>query len=247
MPEVRDRQRAQRILDAAAELVLRWGSKRVTIEEVAKHAGVGKGTVYLHFESRAWLFMCVVMRESVDLIDELVASITRDPAAVLLAEQVRLTFLGVQRRPLLRAMSVRDIELLGELAHEGAIEPLRDLRGGFAEEFFVLMREHGLLRTDLDIDTQQHVVGAVQTGFYMYEPVPGAPESDPGTTASALSHTLRAAVQHPGAPDPAALAAVVPTVLAMYERLRAGLEATIAAQPVKASQATAATGRSTAM
>ena len=109
MKDTGQRRRAQRILDAGADLVLRWGYKRVTIEEVAKHAGVGKGTVYLHFESRAWLFMCVVMRESIALIDELVASIERDPAAVLLAEQVRLTFLGVQRRPLLRAMSVRDM------------------------------------------------------------------------------------------------------------------------------------------
>jgi len=45
--------RELRILDATADLVLRWGTKRVTIEEVAKRAGVGKGTVYLHFESRA--------------------------------------------------------------------------------------------------------------------------------------------------------------------------------------------------
>jgi AcrR family transcriptional regulator len=237
MRDAGQRHRAQRILDAAADLVLRWGYKRVTIEEVAKHAGVGKGTVYLHFESRAWLFMCVVMRESIALIDELVASIKRDPAAVQLAEQVRLTYLGVQRRPLLRAMSVRDMELLGELAHERAIEPLRDLNGTFAVEFFELLREHGLLRTDLDIDTQQHLVGAVQTGFYLFEPVPGAAAADPETTAGVLSHTVRAAVQHPSAPDPAALAAVVPTALAMYERLRAGLEATIAAQPAKANQA----------
>ena len=46
---VKPEERAGRILDAAAELLLRWGYKRVSIEEIARHAGIGKGTVYLHF------------------------------------------------------------------------------------------------------------------------------------------------------------------------------------------------------
>ena len=219
-------QRAQRILDSASELVLRWGSKRVTIEEVAKHAGIGKGTVYLHFTSRAWLFTCVLMRESLGVVDALVAAIRRDPAAALMAEQTRLAFLEVQRRPLMRAMFVRDRELLGELAHEGAVEPLREWNGDLAADLFELLREHGLLRTDIDVDTQQYVVGAVQTGFYLHQP-----DTDPETAAAALRHTIHAAVEPPGVADPDALAAVAPAILARYERFRATLAAAIAGQP----------------
>jgi AcrR family transcriptional regulator len=219
-------QRAQRILDSASELVLRWGSKRVTIEEVAKHAGIGKGTVYLHFTSRAWLFTCVLMRESLAVVDALVAEIRRDPAAALMAEQTRLAFLEVQRRPLMRAMFVRDRELLGELAHEGAVEPLREWNGDLAADLFRLLREHGLLRTDIDVDTQQYVVGAVQTGFYLHQP-----DTDPETAAAALSYTIHAAVEPPGDADPNALAAVAPAILARYERFRATLAAAIAGLP----------------
>jgi AcrR family transcriptional regulator len=220
-------QRAQRILDSASELVLRWGSKRVTIEEVAKHAGIGKGTVYLHFTSRARLFMCVLMRESLGVVDALTAAIRRDPAAVLMAEQARLAFLEVQRRPLMRAMFVRDRELLGELAHEGAVEPLREWNGDLAADLFRLLREHRLLRTDIDINTQQYVVGAVQTGFYLHQP-----DTDPETAAAALSHTIHAAVEPPGVADPNGLAAVAPAILARYEQFRATLAAAIAEQPV---------------
>jgi AcrR family transcriptional regulator len=234
MSDTGQRQRAQRILDSAAELVLRWGYKRVTIEEVARHAGIGKGTVYLHFESRAWLFMCVLMRESLGLVDELAAAIERDATAVLPAEQARLGYLGVQRRPLLRAMFVRDNDLLGELAHEGAINPVREWKGELAFEQFHLLREHGLMRTDLDLDTQKYVVGAVQTGFYLHQSAPGSPDADPQVAATALSHTIQAAVQPPGSPDPEALAAVVPAVLATYQRLRASLAAAIDGRPVKA-------------
>jgi AcrR family transcriptional regulator len=224
------RRRAQRILDAAADLALRWGYKRVTVEEVAKRAGVGKGTVYLHFESRAWLFMCVLMRESLGLLDELAEQIRRDPASVLPAEQARLTYLAVLRRPLLRAMFFRDAELLGDLAHEEAVKPLRGLKANLGSEMFGLLREHGLMRTDLDVATQLYVVGAVQTGFYLYRP-----DTDPEAGAAALAHTIRAAVAPPGSPDPAALSRVAPLVLARCERFRDELVKAIESRPARAT------------
>jgi len=222
MAGVGNEQRAKRILDAAADLVLRWGYKRVTVEEVAKHAGVGKGTVYLHFSTRASLFMCVLMRDSLELVDELVEAIRLDPAAMLPAEQARLTYLGVMRRPLLRAMFGRDIDVLGDLAHETAAEPLRALKTNLAGELFQLLREHGLMRTDQDIDTQRYVLNAVQTGFYLSEPLT-AVSAPSEAAADALSYTIRHAVQTPGSPDPGALATLAPKVLAMYEQFQGTL------------------------
>jgi AcrR family transcriptional regulator len=231
----RHQQRAQRILDAAAGLVLRWGYRRVTIEEVARHAGIGKGTVYLHFDTRAWLFTCVLMRESLALVDELVAAIRREPLALLPSEQARLTYLGVVDRPLLRAMFGRDVELLGDLAHEAAVEPLRALKIDLVDELFALLREHGLMRTDLDIDTQRYILNAVQTGFWLSEPVAGVTAS-PEVAAVALSHTVRHAVQTPGSPDPKALAALAPKVIAMYEQFRARLAAALGGKTPEGSK-----------
>jgi AcrR family transcriptional regulator len=220
------RDRGERILDAAAELVLRWGYKRVTIEEVAKRAGIGKGTVYLHFRSRTWLFACVLMRESLAIVDELAAAVRRDPAMVLVAEQVRLTYLEVQRRPLLLALFARDDEVLGQLARDPDADPVRAWRGEFAADLFRLLREHGLLRTDLDLVTQMYVVGAVQTGFYLQQPALGSPEE----AAAALRHTVHAAVEPSTLPDPDALAAVAPAVLGRYEQFRATLTAALSAE-----------------
>jgi AcrR family transcriptional regulator len=217
--------RGERILDAAADLVLRWGYKRVTIEEVAKRAGIGKGTVYLHFRSRTWLFACVLMRESLGIVDELTAAVRRDPAAALVAEQVRLTYVEVQRRPLLRALFARDDEVLGELAREPDADPVRAWRGALAADLFRLLRAHGLMRTDLDLATQMYVVGAVQTGFYL-QPALGSPEE----TAAALHHTVHAAVEPRVAPDPETLAAVAPAVLARYEEFRTTLATAISEQ-----------------
>jgi AcrR family transcriptional regulator len=218
--------RGERILDAAADLVLRWGYKRVTIEEVAKRAGIGKGTVYLHFRTRTWLFVCVLMRESLDLVDELVAAIHRDAATVQIAEQVRLTYLEVQRRPLLRAMFTRDHEVLGDLARDPDADPVREWRAALAVDLFRLLRDHGLMRSDLGLTAQMYLVGAVQTGFYLQHPAPGSPED----VAAVLHHTVHAALEPPTDPDPAALAAVVPAVLERYRRFRATVADAIAAQ-----------------
>ena len=55
------RQRADRILDTARELLLLWGYRRVTIDELARRAGVGKGTLFRHFGDR-----CGLMRALLD-------------------------------------------------------------------------------------------------------------------------------------------------------------------------------------
>ncbi len=46
------RQREQEILQAAGDLFRRGDWHRTTIDEIAKNAEVGKGTVYLHFKSK---------------------------------------------------------------------------------------------------------------------------------------------------------------------------------------------------
>ncbi|HEY9418484.1 MAG TPA: helix-turn-helix domain-containing protein, partial [Pseudonocardia sp.] len=201
-------ERVGRILDAAADLMLRWGYKRVTVEEVAKHAGIGKGTVYLHFSTRGSLFMSVLTRESVDLVHELIEAIRADPVAMLPAEQAQANYLAVMRRPLLRAMFSRDLEVLGDLATEAADSPLRAMKLVLAGELFQLWREHGLLRTDLDIATQNYILNATQTGFYLSGSIGGC---DPlPDAAAALAHTVRQALHHPGTPDPEVLEALAP-------------------------------------
>ena len=40
------------ILDATDELLTRYGYKKMTIDDLAREVGIGKGTVYLHFPSK---------------------------------------------------------------------------------------------------------------------------------------------------------------------------------------------------
>src|SRR4051794_13779343 len=40
------------ILDAANRLLIRYGYKKMTVDDLAQEAGIGKGTVYLYFSSK---------------------------------------------------------------------------------------------------------------------------------------------------------------------------------------------------
>ncbi len=53
---------AKRLLDAAEARFRRFGYKRTTVEDLAAEAGTGKGSVYLHFESKQAVYLAVVER-----------------------------------------------------------------------------------------------------------------------------------------------------------------------------------------
>ena len=40
------------ILDATERLLARYGYRKMTVEDIAREVGVGKGTIYLHFSSK---------------------------------------------------------------------------------------------------------------------------------------------------------------------------------------------------
>ena len=228
----RHRERAERILDAAAELVLRWGYKRVTVEDIAKQAGVGKGTVYLHWRAREALFIAMLAREALAVLDEVLDATRQDSLEILPHRQISRVYLGVMRRPLLRATFGRDIEILGALAHEKSIVAVRDQKLDAVTELLALLRAHGLLRTDLDADAQVYALNAVTTGFYLVEPLmPGQPEPDLDVRARAIAQTVRNAFESPGPPDRAVLRTLAPKAIALYEQLREAYRERVQSDP----------------
>lgn len=50
----------EKILEAAEERLWRYGFKKTTIDEIAADAGVGKGTVYLHFDSKEDIALAII-------------------------------------------------------------------------------------------------------------------------------------------------------------------------------------------
>ena len=63
------RQREQQILDAALALFLEFGGDRVTVEMIADRVGIGKGTIYKHFETKNEIYLLLMLRYEEDLAE----------------------------------------------------------------------------------------------------------------------------------------------------------------------------------
>src|SRR5579871_676478 len=98
------RQREERILDAAATLLVRWGYRKTTIDDVAREAGVGKGTIYLHWKDKNELFRAAVIREEHRYSEDLQRRIAADPQGGLLHRVITHSMLATYSNPLMSAL-----------------------------------------------------------------------------------------------------------------------------------------------
>jgi AcrR family transcriptional regulator len=77
-PQLRNDTRA-RILEAAFERVAEFGLARLTMDEVARRAGVSRQTVYRYYASKDQLVMALVLREEEKFLDGIREAFARDP------------------------------------------------------------------------------------------------------------------------------------------------------------------------
>src|SRR4029453_4840546 len=89
---------------------------RVTTDEGAAGADIGKGTVYLHWKTREELFTAVFEREVLQAIADLLQALRQDPQVSLPHRFAHAYFLAIMHRPLLRGFVLGDADLLGKLA-----------------------------------------------------------------------------------------------------------------------------------
>lgn len=101
--------RHQRILAAAEELFATQGFAKTTVEEIAAAAGVSKGLVYRHYESKEALLEAIWLR----LVDDWTVATHRvkvsgGSLADAIGEAMRLSFEHVRATPLLRRLLAQD-------------------------------------------------------------------------------------------------------------------------------------------
>jgi AcrR family transcriptional regulator len=102
-----------RILDAAFEAVARFGLSRLTVDDVARLAGVSRQTVYRYFDSKDALILALVAREEEALLEGVRAAHREAPS---LREAIRRSVLfclrAAREHPLLDRLLASEPEVL---------------------------------------------------------------------------------------------------------------------------------------
>ncbi|HTP92403.1 MAG TPA: TetR/AcrR family transcriptional regulator [Xanthobacteraceae bacterium] len=137
-PDIRRRRKAERpgeILEAAFAEFSRNGYAATTLDQIAEHAGVTKGTIYVYFESKEHLFISMV-REFTKTAQDTVAELFEThegSTADLLRAQFSFIYQHIvedkRRREVVR-MLIAEAPRFPELAdryHEEILRPCLDM------------------------------------------------------------------------------------------------------------------------
>jgi AcrR family transcriptional regulator len=149
------------VLTAAADLIERWGYDKTTVDDIARAAGVAKGTIYLHWKTRDAVFVAVLRRERVLMLRAVSAGLAADPLPGP-RTLFRLLAAAVLDRPLVRAVLLNDLAILGKLADRQRSDT--GWRTSFAD-YLETLREHGAVRADWDDRHQVNFINATFMGL----------------------------------------------------------------------------------
>jgi AcrR family transcriptional regulator len=163
--------RADRILDTATELILRWGYNKTTIDDIARQSDVAKGTIYLHWKTREELFRALLKREQLAMAADFRQRIMSDPAGATLRGIFQHTARALMQRPLMKAFILRDIDVLGKLAQSEQSNSAYVQRLEGFKAYLEFLRAHQLVRDDLNVQAQVYVLSAVFMGFFLVAPL----------------------------------------------------------------------------
>jgi len=157
-------QREERILDAATRLLMRWGYRKTTIDDVAREAGVGKGTIYLHWKDKNQLFSAAIWRESQKTTEDMKQRLAADPDGGLFHRVWTHGMLAIFSNPLMAALMKGDADILQGLMSAFDQKTLNQLFGN-AEEYITQLQQAGLIRTDLPVSVITFLIGSLKLGI----------------------------------------------------------------------------------
>jgi AcrR family transcriptional regulator len=248
----RRQERAQRILDAASALILRYGYDDTTIEDIAREADVGKGTLYLHWNTREALFTSLILREKVAMAEDIKQRLADDPAGATLRGLLKHAALALLQRPLLKAILLHDTEVFGKLIQ-------REQSSALSTEVFVgfttyleALREQGLVRTDLSLHALVALFSSIFLGFFLARPLlPDAITPSEEELAELMAETGHRTLE-PRGPTPSSALQIASHTLTQYldhsvgkaqEQLQVGVQTALEDDRLSAHRPARARGR----
>lgn len=160
-----DPERRRLILDAAEKLLSHYGPSKTTINDIAREAGVGVGSVYLEFESKDEIVGVLSWRRHRRVLDAMREAATR----------------GSYVERLKRALEAR-IHALLEMSREGAhscdlvlckSQPVQKAHGRFREdelEFVAELLAAGTAAGELEVKEPRKAAELVQRAYATFSP-----------------------------------------------------------------------------
>lgn len=140
----------ERLLDAAEEKFRRHGYKRTTIDDVTAAAGTGKGSLYLHFESKQEIYLAVVRRTLERFVARAAKALQSSaPVPQRMQQLIRLTVDHYGKDELLHASLFGSDLVEGEVSRMAAAVQ-RERMIAQLEQALIAGQREGAVRANID-------------------------------------------------------------------------------------------------
>ena len=168
MSQSENEERRQRILDVAAQLITHYGYDKTTVSDIAREAGISKGAIYLHFESKEALFEALILQELETYTQVWLDRLEADEAGGTMAGLYKNSLYAMNSSPFMSALFRQDAHVFGNYVRKpgNLFQTFRQQQSESPRLIFVqMMQEAGAIRQDLDAKVIAHVMDILAYGL----------------------------------------------------------------------------------
>jgi AcrR family transcriptional regulator len=162
-------ERERRILEAAGKLIAHYGYDKTTVADIAQEAGISKGAIYLHFESKEKLFDALILYESNRVLEDMVVRIQTDPEGGTFVSLYSHGLTALAANPLMKALTTRNKRVLGDYLRRLSGMGMVGQSMGVAREFVTAFQQAGLLRDDMTTEEIIYFLSMVRYGLLLVD------------------------------------------------------------------------------
>lgn len=157
--------RAQRILDAAVDLIAHYGYDKTTVSDIAGEAAVSKGAIYLHFDSKDDLFETLLLREMLHYIDDWQRRIREEQTGGTLGSIYASSLQALDANPFMQALFKRDARLLGSYLRQPGNFFTAGQQAGLRADFIRQMQQAGAVTQAVAADDIAQLMDVFSMGL----------------------------------------------------------------------------------
>lgn len=149
------------ILDAASDLIIKQGYDKTSVAEIAKEAGIGKGSIYLSFESKEQLLESMFMREIYRHNMKWFDLVEKDPKGGLLSGMYINQLKALVTSKLMVAIFRKDDNIFGSYLKKKNNFFKQNSSSTIGKEFVSMMQEVNCIRKDVDPIVTAHIIDMI--------------------------------------------------------------------------------------
>lgn len=148
------RQREQSILDCAQALFMEMGEDKVTVEMIADKVGIGKGTIYKHFETKNEIYLLLMIRYEEELAEMFRRIDISEDKEALIREYFRFRVQDPDKYLLFDRLEAK---LVADNAVPALLEKLHAIRASNLEKLSSIIKERIAEGKLADVPAEFHI------------------------------------------------------------------------------------------